>query len=199
MYTLAFCIIYCLYCGFMWRLRGGAWATLLHVYMGTTVTRFVSAFLMAVPLLLLSFNWILIPLVTFGLWLGLVMAPYGAFMGMGDHAHTPAKTWVNFFPKLLGFEPYGVKWDFAGMWFCGVMLYMFTAVGYAALWDNWWLLISIPVAATSFAGSYLVLSWIPDEKFPVIPGFNAKEHECNSEILVGIWTGVFLTILTLFA
>jgi len=102
---LAFSIIYCLFCSFMWRLRGGAWATFLHIYMGTTVTRFVSSFLISLPLAWYMSNWWIVPGVTIGLWFGLVLSGYGPFMGM-DHMHSlQPKLGLAFFPGCWDCSP----------------------------------------------------------------------------------------------
>lgn len=194
--SIALAVAYCLFCSFVWRLRGGAWATLLNIHMGTTVTRLVSAALISLPLALWTGNLILIPLITVGLWLGLVMAGYGPYMGMGDHAITPAPTWINFFPRLFGFEPYSIKWDFAGMWFCGLLLSMFVVAGYVWLDHHWWSLLWIPLSGFGFAGIYLLASKVPDHLWPVWPGFTAKEHEVFGELGYGLFVGAMLLSLT---
>lgn len=194
---MAFSIIYCLFCSFMWRLRGGAWATFLHIRMGTTVTRFVSTFFISLPLAWWFGNWWIVPAVTFGLWFGLVLAAYGSYMGMGDHAHTPEKKWLDFFPRLLGLTPYSVAWDFAGMWFSGVLLYSWVVFMSFAVSMNWLTLLLIPASGLAFAGAYLLASWIPDELLPVIPGFTAREHEVFGELGAGLWTGLLLILCAL--
>jgi len=194
---LAFSIIYCLFCSFMWRLRGGAWATFLHIYMGTTVTRLVSSFLISLPLAWYMSNWLIVPGVTIGLWFGLVLSGYGPFMGMGSHAFPPAKTWISFFPRLLGLKPQSVAWDFAGMWFCGVLLYSWVIFMSIAVSMNWFALCLIPASGLAFAGVYYLASLVPDEKLPVIPGFTAKEHEVFGELGAGLWTGVLLILCTM--
>ena len=193
---LLFAVHYVLFCSFMWRLRGGAWSTLLHIHMGTTVTRVVSAFLMSLPLAWWFANWYIVPGVTFGLWFGLVLGGYGPFMGMGDHAFTPAKTWINFFPKLLGLRPYSVAWDFAGMWFSGVLIYSWVVLIAVASSGTLLLLALIPISGLVFAGSYYLMSQIPDSEFPIIPGFTAQEHEVFGELCAGFWTGVLLFLCT---
>lgn len=189
--------LYMVFCGFVWRLRGGAWATLLHIHMGTTVTRLVSSLLISVPLAVYWGLWSLIPLITIGMWLGLVLAGYGPFMGMGSHAFPPARTWIEFFPRLLGLAPQSVGWDTAGMWFCGVLLYLPVVLGYCWLASNWLLLLGVPLAAAAFAGSYLIMSKVPKDRLPIWPGFTAREHEVFGEIFTGFATGLVLIVLTL--
>lgn len=193
---IALSLFYCLFCSFVWRLRGGAWATLLHVYMGTTITRLVSSFLISLPLAWYMSNWWIVPGVTFGLWFGLVMAGYGPFMGMGDHAITPAKTWISFFPRLLRLKPQSRAWDFAGMWFCGVLLYGWVCLMSFSVSMNLLTLLLIPASGFAFAGVYYLASLVPDEKLPVIPGLTAKEHEVFGELGAGLWTGVLLILCT---
>lgn len=189
-------LLYCLFCSFVWRLRGGAWATLLNIHMGTTVTRLVSAALISLPLALWTGNLILIPLITVGLWLGLVMAGYGPYMGMGDHAITPASTWINFFPRLFGFKPYSVAWDFAGMWFCGVLLSMFVVAGSVALSHHWLSLVWIVESGFALSLIYWAFSKVPDQYLPVWPGFTAKEHEVFGELGYGLFVGAMLLCIT---
>jgi len=194
---ITFSIVYCLFCSVMWRLRGGAWSTFLGIHMGTTVTRFVSMFFISLPLAWWFSNPWIIPVVVFGLWFGLVLAGYGRFMGMGDHAHVPPPTWLYFFPRLFGLKPYGVAWDFAGMWFCGVILYGWVTLAAVLASGNCWLLLLIPASGTAFALSYLLMSWIPDAKFPVIKGFTAQVHEEFGELCAGLWTGALLILCAL--
>lgn len=190
-------ILFCLYCSFIWRLRGGAWATLLHIHMGTTVTRLVSMFLISLPLAWWFANWWMIPAVTFGLWFGLVLGGYGPFMGMGDHRIVPARTWISFLPKLLGLQPCGVAWDFVGMCFSGVLIYSWVVIMSFAVAMNWFVLVLIPLSGIAFAGVYYLASLIPDNKLPVIPGFTASEHEVFGELGAGLWTGLLLILCAL--
>lgn len=78
-------LLYALWCGFLWRIRGGAWETLLRLPPGTTRARLATATLMAAPLMLLTW-WA--PAFAAAIFVGMAMAGWGHAMDIGRVAGT---------------------------------------------------------------------------------------------------------------
>jgi|GEM_PF-4376488 len=78
--ALLFALPYALVCGLLWRIRGGAWESLLGLPPRTTVARLVTAAIMAFPLL--AFTW-WAPAFAAALYLGMAMAGWGGQMDIG--------------------------------------------------------------------------------------------------------------------
>ncbi|MBR0681932.1 hypothetical protein GXW74_15665 [Roseomonas eburnea] len=76
--------LYAAWCGALWRVRGGAWETLLHLPPGTTTARLATAVIMTLPLLP-AFG---LPAAAIApaLYLGMVLAGWGDAMDIGRRA-----------------------------------------------------------------------------------------------------------------
>mgnify|MGYP006286569263 CR=1 FL=1 len=142
--TIILSLVYILYGGVVWRLRGGAIGNIISI--GTTKTRIITMTLLTIPLVIYTFNpWYLILILT--LWLGLVIAGLGPYFHMGrandgtgwkivpsrieaeGNIGTPRDTWMDFLPRILGVKQiHGWWWDFWGMVLCGFMAPSFTFI-----------------------------------------------------------------------
>ena len=188
-------IFYPIFGFFIWRLRGGAWSTWLGINMGTQVTRFVTGILLSLPLLLIHSTLFFPSLLILAILLGLILAGWGPFMGMGVHTITPSSTWLSIFPKLLGLTPQSFSWDFVGMFFCGIVLILPCVLAFNALGINLWSLAIVPSFAMLFAVIYLIFSKI--SSLPLISNFASNAEEW-SECGVGILISVTFLILSYF-
>ena len=80
--TLLLGLLYAAWCGVLWRVRGGAWETLLGLPPGTTRARLACAGAMALPLLVVTPWWDCIA-VAAALYLGMALAGWGGAMDIG--------------------------------------------------------------------------------------------------------------------
>jgi hypothetical protein len=78
-------ILFAAWCALWWRIRGGAWETLLRLPPQTTVARLAAAAAMAAPLLAFT-GWA--PAFAAALWLGMAVAGWGHAMDIGRVAGT---------------------------------------------------------------------------------------------------------------
>ena len=114
------------------RLRGGAFATLLHINMGTQLTRLVTSILMGGYLCLgvvfgvfhhtNYIEYIKIMSLAITLTLGYVIAGWAPFQGMNNTVGDSAteKSYLEIIPNLL-FTPQTVAWKVAGMSLAGLV------------------------------------------------------------------------------
>ena len=186
--------LYIPYGAFIWRLRGGAWSTFLNIKIGTNITRLVTGVLFSLPLILfVGLNYFLLGALTVAIPLGLILAGWGPYMNMTADGPVATKTWLDFFPTVLGFSRNTIPWTFAGMTVCGLIVFGLDslAIGLSNGVSSWapWLMLEAVVVSCSllFSLVYLVLSKIPAEKFLQIPGFarGPSSHAEWSEVTVG--------------
>jgi hypothetical protein len=154
----------------------------------------VTGILLAAPLLLIFFNFWLFAALSLSILLGLIIAGWGPFMGMGHETPPLEPSWIDFFPKLFGFNPITVAWDSTGMLICGVLLYFLPILSFSIISFTWWLILLIVIAAIGFTFIYWITSKIPTNKLIIIPGFTTTAFETLAEILVGVWTSIILLI-----
>lgn len=185
-------MLFMLYGGMVWRLRGGAWNTWLHIKMGTVLTRIITGFLYALPMVLMTSNFWLLLTVTVGIWVGLMLAGWGPFMTMGTNM-TPAKrTWIDVFPRMCGLKPGTVTWDLVGMMVCGVLLFVPIVISMGVISLSWWMVPVILCAAVAFAMIYLTCSRMT--RLPHVPGFASGFTEW-AEVGVGALVSVTFLVL----
>lgn len=176
--------------GLLWRLRGGAFATLAGVTIGTQTTRIASAALMAGCLCLLTRHWIVLGFAPC-FFAGWIAGGWGPFQGMGleaDAAFVPERSWLRWLPEQLGLKAGTVFHDLVGMAEAGVIAMAPSAlfVGYLAHWIGMeWLLVVF--AGIGFAPCYLAARLIA---FPTIPKF--AQGQSWGEILTGALVGAVL-------
>jgi hypothetical protein len=194
-------VLYIGYAAFVWRLRGGAWQN-VGVFMGTNVTRFVTGILLAAPIAVLNDSWRLYPTLTAAITLGLMIAGWGSYMGMGEHVRMNDLQWSDWPARLLRIKQESVLWDCIGM--ATVITPMFTLIvlSFGIITLN---LNMVPVGMAGvvlFTFAYWTVSKIPLAKLPTLS--NGKDnfivpqvHEAWAEVAAGSVIG--LTLLTLSA
>ena len=187
--------LYCLWCGFVWRLRGGALATLIGVRVGTQVTRVICCMLIGSPLAAAHATTIASGAVAGALFGGMVEAGWGPFQGMGLAAPgvAPEASWMRALPLLIGLRV-GTFWhDFVGMAQAGLMCMAGVAIvcGIVTHWAP--LSIVAPLAA---GAAFPVAYALARLRLPTIPNFAAGQSwgEVGAGILVGAALG-FVFIL----
>jgi hypothetical protein len=176
--------------GLLWRLRGGAFATLTGLNVGTQATRIASAVLMAGFLYLLTRHWIVLGFAPC-LFVGWILGGWGPFQGMGleaDPGFVPEKSWLRWLPEQLGLKPGTVFHDLVGMAEAGVIAMAPSGlfVAYLTHWTGlYWLLVVF--AGIGFAPCYLAARLLP---FPTIPKF--AQGQAWGEVLTGVLVGAAL-------
>lgn len=195
-YWMLLYALYPLFGAIAWRLRGGAWQN-FGIFMGTNITRLVTGVLFAIPLVpLLSQPTLVACLLPLGILLGLIMAGWGPYMGMGNHGRSPPSTWIDFFPRMLGCNPvHGVSWDIAGMAFCGFLVFAFCSAAFAMVAAKWALLPLAVLASAGFSACYYLISLISLDSLPILPKLAGKVHEEWSELACGALVAVVLLIM----
>lgn len=185
---------------FIWRLRGGALKTFLNIKVGTQITRLLTTSFLALNVALITSEWILFPAVTLSLMVGLIIAGWGPYMGMGHHATPATSSWIDIFPKSFKLIKHSRQWDFVGLTACGLILFLPLSVVYSYTISSL-MLATLPVFGLAFAGCYTLASMLPLHKFPIIPGlvssFNEDgvyQHEEWAEVFVGLLVGIALCI-----
>jgi len=187
----------------VWRLRGGALKTFLKLNVGTNVTRLLTMSFLGGSIALLVSELLLFPIITFALMLGLVLSGWGPYMGMGRHVTPASPSWIDFFPKMFKLIKHTRAWDFAGLSFCGFILFLPFFIATAVL-INLYLVILLPVFSLLFASSYALANKLPLHKFPIIPNFvscftdsRTYQHEEWAEIFVGVVVALALCLFLL--
>lgn len=200
MLTILSVIYMVLLSAFVWRLRGGALRTFLNIKVGTQVTRLLTTSFLALNVALITGNWILFPLITIALMIGLIVAAWGPYMGMGHHATPAVASWIDIFPKSFKLIKHSRQWDFVGLTACGFILFFLLTV-ISSYIINPLILLALPMYSLAFAGCYAVASKLPLHKFPIIPGLvscftetRVYQHEEWAEVFVGLLVGIALCI-----
>lgn len=188
--TIAAFVLFCLWCGFVWRLRGGALATLLRVRVSTDVTRAICSVLIVVALA----PGVIAPLTGGGLaialMLGLMLAGWGPFQGMGLEnvpGYVPEQSWLRALPRLLGLKVGSFWHDAVGMAQAGLVCMAPAAIvcGWATAWH------AAPICAPLAAGVAFPIPYaIARIKLPSIPNF--AEGQSWGEVGAGILVGAAL-------
>lgn len=164
-------VAFALWCGFLWRVRGGAWETLLRLPPGTTRARLATAALMALPLPLAGASAALAAGLAAATFLGMAMAGWGRAMDIGRVS--------------------GSRWgDAVQMSGWGLVAAFPAAAVLAVSGGAWW-----PMLAAGLAfGPVYALAWhLP--RLPDVPRFAAGPTEWG-EFVVGcalgaaLWMGV---------
>lgn len=161
-------LLYALLCGFLWRVRGGAWETLLRLPPSTIAARVATALLVAAPLAVASPRAVAIAP---ALFLGMVLAGWGHAMDIGRIA--------------------GTRWgDAIGMSAWGVVAALPVAVVAGFLGGPAWPLI---VAGMLFGPIYALAWHLP--RLPKVPGFAAgptewAEAASGAALGVAIWVSL---------
>lgn len=188
-------IAFCAWCGFVWRLRGGALATLLGVHVGTQTTRALCA--AAISLMALPGEPALICALVFAaLWCGLAATGWGPFQGDGASSRvvlTPQRSWLRWFPRSLGLVEGSMAYDSVGLLMAGLVCMAPLAIvcGYAFGWSL------LPIGAPLVAGAAFPIPYaIARLRLPTIPNFADGQSwgEVGAGILVGAALG-FVFIL----
>ena len=182
---------YSLFCGVMWRMRGGAFATLSGVNIGTQCTRVICGLMMARPLFLVVGLWVY--LIAFAIFAGLAITGWEEFQGMGtetgDLLTEKPKYWMRWLPGALGFSVGTIPYDMLGMAQAGLvcMVPVALAVGFVRPWSA--MLICLG-AGVGFAPCYLLARL----NFPTIPNF--AQGQAWGEVFTGALIGTALGLAT---
>lgn len=161
-------LLYAIWCGFLWRVRGGAWVTLLRLPAGTTKARFAVAVLVAAPLMLAMPG---AATIAPALFLGLVLAGWGDAMDIGRIA--------------------GSRWgDAIGMSAWGMVTVLPSAVVTAVLGGVAW---PVLLAGVLFGPIYALAWHLP--RLPDVPRFAAgptewAEAACGAAIGAALWVAL---------
>jgi hypothetical protein len=161
-------IAYALWAAFWWRVRGGAWETLLGLPPATTQARLVTAAALAVPLLPVL-GWTgAAPAVL--LFLGMALAGWGDAMDIGRLAGTRLRDAVDM-----------------SAW--GLVATAPAAGGVLLLGGTWW---SFTLAGLAFGPVYAAAWWWAEQErlpHPAIPRFAVgptEWAECGAGAAIGL-------------
>lgn len=165
-------LLYALWVGALWRIRGGAWETLLGLPPRTTLARAVTSALIALPLVF-SMPGTVAPLLGIGVGLmaGMALAGWGDAMDIGRVA--------------------GTRWDdAAAMSGWGVVVVLPAAVVSVLLDGVAWPLV---LAGVLFGPIYALAWHLP--RLPRVAGFAAGPTEwaevaCGAAIGAALWLAV---------
>jgi hypothetical protein len=112
-----FAVLFVVFAAVMWRLRGGAFATLTGINIGTQWTRAACGLLMTAPLGLLIGLWC-VPM-GLAIWAGLALTGWEEFQQMGTESVAllteKPQYWMRWLPWSLGLRPGQVEYDLFGM------------------------------------------------------------------------------------
>ncbi len=178
--TLLVFLLFALFCGVVWRLRGGAFTTLTGWDPGTDGARAIAAVLIPLALALLTQHAALMVL-SVPLMLGLLVDGWGPFEGMGlQPTSMPERSWLRVLPIHLGL-PEGTFWhDFVGIAEAGVVCMLPAFIAAVWLGQHSWVLL---LAGLGFAPSYALARL----GFPTIPNFASGQSW--GEIFAGAVVG----------
>ena len=117
-------------------------------------------------------------------------------MSMGYHPGPDDSTWINFFPKLFGFVPQSIQWDFAGMVFCGILLFSpcIASFGLIHMIWYWWMIPIVIGASILFSAIYYIFRKIGMANLPNIPGYLGAETEWSEFAVGALLAVVFLLV-----
>lgn len=164
---------YALWGGLWWRVRGGAWETLLRLPPGTAKARVATSAAIALPLLVYLNPWALA--VWTALFAGMAVAGWGDAMDIG--------------------RVRGTRWlDTAAMSGWGLLAVAPAAAVLAALGLPCW---PLAVAGAVFGPAYALAWWLGDlELLPRVPRFAAGATEW-AECVVGAAIAAALAVAVL--
>lgn len=157
--------LFALWCGFLWRVRGGAWLTLLRLPGGTTTARIAVAVLVAAPLILRMPG---AAAIAPALFLGMALVGWGQAMDIGRTG--------------------GTRWgDAVIMSGWGVLAVLPSTFVAGWLGGHAW---PLPIAGALFGLIYALLWHLP--RHPNWPGFAAGPTEwaevaCGCAIGNALW------------
>lgn len=185
--------LFAAWCGVVWRMRGGAFATVTHINIGTQPTRAACGLLIAAPLAWLTGDWWLLGL-TPAIFLGLVCVGWAPFMAFGedDNAYVAGSPF-DVLPDLLRI-PRASAWTDAVAWLqIGPVCLALSAAWLWWLGLAWWWLI---VPALAFGPVYAACDaaglrrWLPRWRVADTP-------ETWAEAAMGIVIGAALAAVVL--
>ena len=168
--TILLALLYAAWCGLLWRIRGGAWNTLLGLPEGTTRARLACAAAMTLPLLAVAPWWDII-FVAAALYLGMACAGWGDAMDIGRVSGS-----------RLG--------DAIAMSGWGVVAILPTTILVAGVGGDWTLLL---IAGLLFGPIYALAWYLP--RPPNVPRFAAgptewAEAACGALIGLALWAAL---------
>ena len=172
----------------VWRARGGGFAELTGIDVGTQATRALCGLLLAAPLAWLARDWWLLGVAP-DILIGLIVSGWAAFMAfaLDDNAHVRASPF-DWLPRELG-VPQASRWtDALAFLEIGPACLALTA---ALLWWRGyaWGWIGAPMLA--FAPVYYVANvarnWLP--KWPAL-----RTQQCWAELAMGAIIGAALAL-----
>ncbi len=179
---MTFIICCALLGGLLWRLGGGALTTLTGFSLGTDFARAIRACLGAILCWRFGRPGLAeIP----AIFLGVCIAGWGPFQGMGTESGIPEPSWKRWLPRTLGFAENTMPHDFVGMAECGLIC-MAAPAAVAGWLAGWHGAVILLVSGLLFAPAYL-LARLP---WPVIPRF-ARGQEWGEVFAGGIVGAAF--------
>ena len=185
-------LLYALWCGAVWRARGGALAKVTGENFGTLATRAACGVLIAVPLALMARDWWLL-LIAPDVLVGLMEVGWAAFMAYSQdgNAHVTDSPF-DWLPRSLGI-PRRSQWTDAVGWLqIGPVCLLPCAVTLGWRGFAWWWVVP---AALAFAPVYYVFDemgfrgWLPDWKA-------VDTEEAWAELAMGVVIGAALALAT---
>lgn len=114
MLYLTLATVFIVYAACVWRLRGGAWAN-VGVHIGTNTTRLATGLMLAGPIAMYARSGALFVTITIAITVGLMLAGWGSYMGMGVHSRPNKMQWSDYPALFLRMKPETVLWDCLGM------------------------------------------------------------------------------------
>lgn len=164
---------FAVWCGVVWRLRGGALTTLLRINLGTDGARGFAGVAIAMPLAWLAHDWQALALAP-ALFAGLKAIGWGPFQGMGlEKGQTPEKSWLRWPPHEIGLRDGSIGMDVVGMGEAGVLAMVFPSVVIAFLiWPPSILPFAVLLAGVLFPVPYLIARFVA---LPTLPRFAAGQ------------------------
>ena len=186
---ILFSIIYLVFGAIVWRLRGGAWETFTPLKFGTSVTRAITGILLSLPLFFITSNIWLVCLLALSIFTSLSVLGWGPYMDIGEHSpsNPGSPSWIDFFPRLFGFQRYTVSWDVIGMVACGLIMFGIDVLPFVVLSFNWYLISLAVLSGILFAVMYWFVYRVLPTSLPSIKGLviNGSQGQW-SEVIVGI-------------
>jgi hypothetical protein len=201
---LIYTILGVLFMGVLNRLRGGAFATLLHINIGTQLTRLLTSALMGGFLCLGAYTgifhavsyitYIKIMSLIISLTAGYIIAGWAPFQGMnntqGDNA--TEKSYLEIIPNLL-FTPQTIAWKVAGMSLAGFVCLLPATTTYALLFNFNFKAILFALIGLLFGPAYYLASKLslPINNF-------TNEKMTYGEVFAGFVIGLSLILCLSF-
>lgn len=179
-------ILYVLFGGVVWRMRGGAFTTITDFNPGTDGDRVFTSIIFALPLTLI--DPVFSSIVMLGIFIGLLISGWGPFQSPGIVSPgIPEESWLRWLPLELGLPIGSVSHDLVGLAEAGLLFVLPMFLGLICIGVHAWLLLAMsPV----FAISYLIPRLIT---LPTIPEFVTGQEW--GEIFVGIFLALILVLV----